>query len=62
MIDRLFKSGLISSILGMVVILIAVLTWVFKDVDATEAVVIAGIGSGLLFVKDSHVGIGRKDV
>ena len=60
MIDRLFKSGLISSILGMVVILIAVLTWVFKDVDATEAVIIAGIGSGLLFVKDEHVGIGRK--
>ena len=60
MIDRLFKSGLISSILGMVVILIAVLTWVFKDVDATEAVVIAGIGSGLLFVKDEQVGIGRK--
>ena len=60
MIDRLFKSGLISSILGMVVILIAVLTWVFKDVDATEAVIIAGIGSGLLFVKDEQVGIGRK--
>lgn len=60
MIDRLFKSGLISTILGMVIILIAVLTWVFKDVDATEAVVIAGIGSGLLFVKDSQVGIGRK--
>ena len=60
MIDRLFKSGLISSILGMVIILIAVLTWVFKDIDATEAVVIAGIGSGLLFVKDEQVGIGRK--
>ena len=60
MIDRLFKSGLISTILGMVIILIAVLTWVFKDVDATEAVVIAGIGSGLLFVKDEQVGIGRK--
>jgi len=60
MIDRLFKSGLITTIIGLVVILIAVLTWVFKDIDATEAVVIAGIGSGLLFVKDEQVGIGRK--
>ena len=60
MIDRLFKSGLISSILGMVVILIAVLTWSFSDVQAAEAAVIAGIGTGLLFVKDEQVGIGRK--
>ena len=55
--DRLFKSGLISTILGLSIILIAVLTWVFTDVDATETVIIAGIGSGLLFVKDEHIGI-----
>lgn len=60
MIDRLIKEGLITTILGCVVILIAVITWVFKDVEATEAVIIAGIGSGLLFVKDEQVGIGRK--
>ena len=57
MIDRLFKSGLISSIIGLCIILLAVMTWTFKDVEATEAVIIAGIGSGLLFVKDKHVGI-----
>jgi uncharacterized membrane protein len=55
--DRLFKSGLISTILGLLIILIAVLTWVFTDVDATETVIISGIGSGLLFVKDEHIGI-----
>tara|TARA_B110000285_G_scaffold121398_1_gene137246 strand:+ start:658 stop:834 length:177 start_codon:yes stop_codon:yes gene_type:complete len=57
--DRLFKSGLITTIFGMVIILIAVLTWVFSEVEAAEVVVIAGIGSGLLFIKDEHIGIKR---
>ena len=57
--DRLFKSGLISTILGFTIILISVLTWVFSDVDAKETVIIAGIGSGLLFLKDEQIGIKR---
>jgi len=57
--DRLFKSGLITTIFGMVIILISVLTWVFSEVEAAEVVVIAGIGSGLLFIKDEHIGIKR---
>jgi len=57
--DRLFKSGLITTIIGLVIILTAVLTWVFTDVDATETVIIAGIGSGLLFLKDEHIGINK---
>lgn len=60
MIDRLFKSGLITTIIGLIIILIAVLTWVFKaDVAASETAIIAGIGTGLLFVKDKHVGLRR---
>ena len=57
--DRLFKSGLITTIVGLIIILIAVLTWVFSEVEAAEVVVIAGIGSGLLFIKDEHIGIKR---
>ena len=57
--DRLFKSGLITTIFGMIIILIAVLTWVFSEVEAADVVVIAGIGSGLLFIKDEHIGIKR---
>lgn len=57
MIDRLFKSGLITTLVGLTIIMVAVMAWVFKDIEATESVIIAGIGSGLLFVKDSHVGI-----
>jgi len=60
MIDRLFKSGLITTIIGLIIILIAVLTWVFKaGVEASEVAIIAGIGTGLLFVKDKHVGLKR---
>jgi hypothetical protein len=55
--DRLFKSGLITSVIGLVIILIAVFTWVFTDVEATDTAIIAGIGSGLLFIKDKHIGI-----
>ena len=55
--DRLFKSGLITTIVGLTIILIAVLTWVFSEVEAVDTVIIVGIGSGLLFVKDEHIGI-----
>ena len=55
--DRLFKSGLITTIVGLTIILIAVLPWVFSEVEAVDTVIIAGIGSGLLFVKDEHIGI-----
>ena len=61
MIDRLFKSGLITTICGLVIILFAVIVWSFKDIPAAEVVIIAGIGSGLLFVKDKHVGLGERD-
>lgn len=60
MADRLFKSGLITTIVGLAIIITAVLTWVLKDnVEATEVTIIAGIGTGLLFMKDSQIGIKR---
>lgn len=58
--NRLFKEGLITTIIGLLVILIGVLTWTFTDVPATEVAIIAGIGSGLLFLKDKHIGIKKK--
>jgi len=61
MIDRLFKSGLITTICGLVIIIFSVIVWSLKDIPAAEVVIIAGIGSGLLFVKDKHVGLGARD-
>ena len=59
--NRLFKEGLITTIIGLVVILTAVFTLVFTDVTATEVVTISGIGTGLLFLKDKHIGIKKGE-
>lgn len=61
MIDRLIKEGLITTLCGLIIILFAVVVWSLKDIPATEIVIITGIGSGLLFIKDKHVGLGEKD-
>ena len=55
--SRLFKDGLITTIIGLLIIITAVLTWVLTEVEASEVVIVAGIGSGLLFLKDKHIGI-----
>jgi hypothetical protein len=55
--SRLFKEGLITTIIGLLIILIAVFTWVLTEVEASEVVIVASIGSGLLFLKDKHIGI-----
>jgi len=59
---RLFKEGLITTIIGLIIILVAVFTWVFTNEPASESVIIAGIGSGLLFLKDKHIGIKPPNV
>ena len=60
--NRLFKEGLITTIIGLVIILVGVFTWVFTDEPASEAVIISGIGSGLLFLKDKHIEIKPPNV
>lgn len=57
MIDRLFKSGLITTIIGLCIIISSIIVWIVSDVDVSEVVIIAGIGSGLLFLKDEQIGI-----
>ena len=61
MIDRLFKSGIVTTCIGLFIILLAVSVWAFGDAEAMEVVTIAGIGSGLLFLKDKHIGLGEND-
>jgi biopolymer transport protein ExbB/TolQ len=62
MIDRLFKRGLITTIIGLVIILTSVFTWVFTHKASSDVAVIAGIGTGLLFLKDENIGIKRKNM
>lgn len=55
--DRLFTEGKITTAIGLIVILTAVFTWAFSEVEASEAAIIAGIGTSLLFLKDKHIGL-----
>ena len=53
--NRLFKEGLITTIIGLVIILSAVATWIFTDTPTAECVTVASIGTGLLFLKDKQI-------
>lgn len=57
--NRLFKEGLITTIFGLLIISSSVIGWLWFDESATDAVIIAGIGSGLLFLKDKHIGLNK---
>jgi hypothetical protein len=57
MMNRLFKEGLVTTILGLVIIASSVIGWMFFNEPATDAVVISGIGTGLLFLKDETIGL-----
>ena len=59
--DRLFKSGLITTVIGLIIIIASVIVWIVRDIEASEVVLVAGIGSGLLFLKDEHIGLKKRD-
>jgi len=57
MIDRIFKSGLITTIVGLIIIISSVVGWLWFNEPAAESAIIAGIGSTLLFLKDKTIGL-----
>lgn len=57
MIDRLFKSGLLTTVLGLCIIITCVTAWVTGKFEAKDVVMVAGIGTTLLFTKDRIIGI-----
>jgi hypothetical protein len=59
--DRLFKSGLITTITGLLIIGAAVIAWYKGKADSTEALAIGGLGLVFLRSKDSLIGIQPKD-
>jgi hypothetical protein len=56
-IDRIFKSGIITTSIGVGVIITSIIGWIVYDIPASEVAIVAGIGTGLLFLKDKHIGI-----
>ena len=57
MIDRLFKSGLLTTILAFCIYITAVVAWFTGRVEASEVVIIAGVATPLLFLKDKNIGV-----
>ena len=56
-IDRIFKSGIITTSIGVGIIITSIIGWIVYDIPASEVAIVAGIGTGLLFLRDKHIGI-----
>lgn len=61
MIDRLFKSGIATTMLGVVFMGIAAYLYISKDHNEIEAGAVAALGVMFLRSKDSLIGIPSKD-
>ena len=60
-IDRLFKSGLITTIIGIILIGVAVYLYISKDHNEIEAGAVATIGLVFLRAKNSLIIIKKDD-
>lgn len=56
-LDRLFKSGIITTLIGLGIIMTGVTAWVIGKVDASEVAIIAAVATPLLFLKDKNIGL-----
>mgnify|MGYP003641669022 FL=1 len=58
--DRLFKSGLVTTILGICILGVGVFLYISKEHNEIEAGAVCTIGLILLRSKDSLIGIAKK--
>jgi len=57
---RLFKDGIVTTMLGLTILSIAVSLYISKRHTETEAGAVAALGLLLLRSKDSLIGLNRK--
>jgi hypothetical protein len=57
---RLFKDGIVTTLMGLTILSIAVTLYVSKGHTETEAGAVAALGLLLLRSKDSLIGLNRK--
>ena len=57
---RLFKDGIVTTMLGLTILTIAVSLYISKHHTETEAGAVAALGLLLLRSKDSLIGLNRK--
>jgi len=58
--ERLFKSGIVTTLMGLTILSIAVSLYISKSHTETEAGAVAALGVLLLRAKDSLIGLKRK--
>ena len=57
---RLFKDGIVTTLMGLTILSIAVTLYVSKGHTETEAGAVAALGLLLLRSKDSLIGLNKK--
>mgnify|MGYP003110949763 CR=1 FL=1 len=58
--ERLFKTGIVTTMMGLTVLSVAVVLYVSKGHTETEAGAVAALGLLLLRSKDSLIGLNKK--
>ena len=59
--ERLFKSGIVTTILGVLILCVAVFLYVSKEHTQIEAGAVSAIALILLRSKDSLIGISKSE-
>jgi hypothetical protein len=59
--ERLFKSGIITTLIGLIILFVALYLYVSLKHSETEAGAVAALGILLLRSKDSLIGIGKSN-
>jgi len=58
--ERLFKTGIVTTLMGLTILSIAVSLYISKSHTETEAGAVAALGILLLRAKDSLIGLTKK--
>ena len=58
--ERLFKSGIVTTLLGVTILVVGVVLYISKEHTETEAGAVGALGLLLLRSKDSLIGLGPK--
>ena len=58
--ERLFKSGIVTTMLGLTILCVAIALYISKSHTETEAGAVGALGLLLLRSKDSLIGLNKK--
>jgi len=58
--ERLFKSGIVTTMIGLTILCVAVVLYISKEHTETEAGAVGALALLLLRSKDSLIGLSKK--